>query len=314
MAALPYYLGGAMLYNCFRQGGDKLLAKKQGVGVVLYYAGMGLADSFVDSFVKHKYGVDLDLKYKNMNGEIRKVFESVDFTRWDLLTEKDWNQMGDKLGIPRDVPDRDTAIKDEVHKIIVRARAWKLVLGAAFAATGTGFIARSDVWKTLFKNNAAIKTAAKNVFAAKTGMPLMGRVANFGKQLWSSFRHEVVGNFAQACKSLPNKLPGRIAIAAVIGLPLLAIINLLKSPSKNKVYLTQQEAMPFASKVTQDEALRAHIESNINPNKVDYESLYTQIAKMPAQAIPGQQIAQTNFAPSPFDAFEAFMRGGSANG
>lgn len=320
MAALPYYLGGAMLYNCFRQGGDRTLAKKQGLGVVFYYSGMALANNFVDSFVKHKYGVDLNLKYRNEKGEIRKVFESVDFTRWDLLTDKDWEVMGDRLGIPRDVPDRDTSIKEEVHKILVRARAWKLVLGATFAATGAGFLARSETWNTLLANNTAFKTAFKNIFAGNTGKPVLRRLGEFKTQLFSTVKSEVIDKLVTAFKELPKTslktkfgtIPtGKIAIAALIALPLLAIINLIKSPNKNKVYLTKAEAMPLSSKVDQDAALRQHLENKINPNNVDYEALYNKIATAPVAPVQPNQ-AQVNYAPSPYDVFEAFMRGGRA--
>lgn len=317
MAALPYYLGGGMLFNCFKQGGDIKTAKQQGVGIVLYYAGMGLANNFVDSFVKHKFGVDLNLKYKNIDGETRKVFESVDFTRWDLLTEKDWNEMGDKLGIPVDVPDRDTAIIAEVNKILVRARAWKLALGATFAATGVG-LAKNETWKNLFTDNKAIATSFKGIFSNPQSKALASRVREFKTQLVSTFKSDIVNRFATSIKDLPKshlgKVPvGKIAIAAVIGLPIIALLNLIFSPSKGKTYLNKAEAMPHATKIENDPALKEQLTNQINPNKVDYEELYTQFAKnvsqgnQTAQVQNNNQIAQVT---SPFDAFEAFMKRG----
>ena len=308
----------------FKAGGDVNLAKKQGLGVILYYTGMGLANNFIDSFVKQKYGIDINMRYKNQKGEIRKVFESVDFTRWDLLSEEDWNKMGDKLGIPRDIPDRDTTIKAEVNKILVRARAWKLVLGATFAATGVGFIAKSDAWKTLLTNKAAIAESFKNVFtklkpAAETvnnagAMKQIGsRIVNFGKQLGITFKTQFIDNFIKAAKELPKSKLGKGFAAACIILPIVALINLIASPNRKRVYLSKAEAMPFATKVSNDALLREQLASKINPNNKDYEELYNKLAQNPVPAntvAPNTQVAQTNTAPTPFDWFEQHMRMG----
>jgi hypothetical protein len=319
MAKLPYYLGGPMLVACFRAGGDTLLSKKQGVGVALYYSGMALGNNFVNSFVKHKYGIDLDLAYKNDKGETHKVFESLDFTRWDLLTEKDWNQIGDKLGIPQDIVDRDTAVKTEVQKILVRARAWKLVLGALFAATGAGFIARNDAWKKLFGNfqNGSIQTAFKNIFASNSTHKLGSRIGNFGSTVWGALKEEVGKPFVTALKELPGKklgnFPiGKVTVAALVALPILALINLARTPNKKKVYLTKSEAMPFAAKIEQNPQLRQQVASSIpTNNNVNYENLYSQVAKNTINAGRIQQPAQQIAANSPFAVFEAFMRRGA---
>lgn len=317
MALVPYYLGGAMLYNSFRQGGDHNgIAKKQGVGILLYYAGMGLADNLIDGFVKHKYAIDLDLKYKNEKGEIRKVFESVDFTRWDLLTDKDWEKIGDRLGIPRDIPDRDTTIKAEIHKIQVRARAWKLVLGATFAATGVGLISKHDCWKSLGANSKALATTFKGIFNNKNGVKLATRLGDFKTQLWGQVKG-LGSKFAQSFKAMPavtiGKFPmGKVAIGAIIALPIIALWNLMASPNRKRVYLSKQEAMPYASQIAKDDQLRNQIKSQINPNKTDFEELYSKLATTPAApAAPiSTQVAQNSTPTSPFDAFEAFLRGG----
>jgi hypothetical protein len=318
MAAVPYYLGGAMLFNSFRAGGDIKLAKKQGVGVGLYYLGMGLGNNFINSFVKHKYGVDLDMKYKNDQGEIHKVFESLDFTRWDLLTDDDWNRIGDKLGIPQDVVDRDTAVKAEVQKILVKARAWKLVLGALFAATGAGFIARNKGWENLFQSlgkQGAVRTSFNALMNKNNTKPLMKRLGELKTSVAGAFKSEIVKPFVNAFKELPAKklgsVPvGKLAIGALIALPIMALVSLIRTPNKDKIYLSKSEAMPFSTKIQNDPALRDQIASKINPNKVDYEQLYTQIATSQLNSPAAIQTRQAQIDPhSPFAVFEAFMRG-----
>lgn len=311
MALVPYYLGGAMLYNCFRAGGDIKTAKKQGVGIVLYYLGVGLGNNFVDSFVKHKFGIDLNLAYKASDGRIHKVFESVDFTRWDLLEEKDWQLMGDRLGIPRDIVDRDTAIKEEVTKILVKARAWKLVLGSTFAAIGAGFIARNKVWEGLFANSQALKTTFKNLFTG-SGKSLIDKLKECGSKLVSVFKAEVVSPMIKSLEELPkaklgNVPVGLIAMLALVALPLYSLISLMKTPSKDKAFLTADEAMPISTKIENDPLLRQQISSQINPNKFDYEALYSQAAKPVLQS---NFINQTRQTSSPFEVFELFMKKG----
>lgn len=316
MAALPYYLGGAMLFNCFRAGGDIATAKKQGAGVALYYAGIALGNKFVNGFVKQKYGVDLDLAYRAENGSIHKVFESADFTRWDLLKQEDWDKLGDKLGIPRDVVDRDTAVKTEVGKILVKARAWKLVLGATFAATGAGFIARNKGWENLGGNLKAITSNFKNIFNGNSSVSLANKAREFGGSVISGLKSEVVKPIVDSLKDLPTRklgnVPvGKIALAALVLLPLMSIISLIRTPNRNKTYITKQEAMPDAIQIEKDEQLRKATRDQINPNKTDYEALYTQAANgQNVAAAKVHSAAQQVQDASPFDIFEAFMKAG----
>ncbi len=177
-AKFPYYVGGPILAALFYAGvkfdnfqsgkAAKNVAKHMALGVGLYYLGAMAAKSIINTTVKLTRGIDLDQSYRkiiptstNQTGafkkdiEYHKVFESVDFTRWDLLYEKGentreinekYNKLARKYGLKDDkMSDSDSTLKPLIKKTIVMARAWQYVLTALFVSLGIG-MANQKAW------------------------------------------------------------------------------------------------------------------------------------------------------------------------
>jgi hypothetical protein len=186
VSSIPYYLGGLFLVGSFVAGGDRVNAARQGVGVLLYYLGVMAANKGVDQFYKWHTGVDLDLRYRKSNGDIEKVYASADFPRMDLLSHQDYEQMAKKMGVPVNVADPKREVNDQARLVAGAARFDKLILGNLLAAIGAGYIARSDAWARLLKDNGAIR-AAWNMKDKQVGN-FGSRLKATGQILWSKMQ------------------------------------------------------------------------------------------------------------------------------
>ena len=152
LAKIPYWLGGIGLVAVFaavdRIG---LNGTKAGAAVALYMGGKAVADLMIDSVFKARYGMNMDLSYRDPEGRINKVFASTEFPRIDLLKDKHYHHIADKLGIPTFVADRTKAVKEQIPLNISQNRVLKLVLGNTLAMVGAGYLSRSDAWASVLK-------------------------------------------------------------------------------------------------------------------------------------------------------------------
>lgn len=177
-AKFPYYVGGPILAALFYAGikfdnfqsakAAKKVAKHMALGVGLYYLGAAAAKSIVNTTVKLTRGIDLNQSYRkviptsaNRTGafkkdiEYHKVFESIDFTRWDLLYEdgtetqginKRYNRLAKKYGMRDNKPnDSDSTLKPLIRKTIAMGRAWQYILTALYVSLGIG-MANQKAW------------------------------------------------------------------------------------------------------------------------------------------------------------------------
>jgi len=108
-----------------------------------------------------KTGVDLGLKYRKPNGDIEPVLASTNFPRTDLLTDKMYEKIERKTGIPSNVADPKREVNDQIHQITSAARADKLILGNLFAAVFAGYVARNAQWGRLLPANSPLKAIWK---------------------------------------------------------------------------------------------------------------------------------------------------------
>lgn len=198
MGTIPYLVGSLTMIGVFNAASVKFapqskqealkIGKKLGVGVVLYVLARELAKKIVDVPVQASTGVDLGRPYKKIvhelppNGyekgktrvEYHKVFESVDFPRWDLYYSEGFehgnrNEYFDKIAKKNgygELHASDQEIKPRIKQLIVKAQTWKNILGYTLAATAVGIAAQTP-WEELFvckgRKSQAIKTAIPHV-------------------------------------------------------------------------------------------------------------------------------------------------------
>ena len=262
VSKVPYYLGGiglaavclagrnALDADCMK--GNKAMFKKVALGVVLYYIAREIANAVINVPVKLFRGIDLNMPYRkvtalreanpmnlpnNKKPSNQKVFESTEFTRWDLLynrgKESNLNETFDKLakkfGATHKQADSDSKLMSKIRKLIIMATSWKYVLSAPFVMTALGMAQQKAFedadFKAIFKNAAGIfKTGTEN------------RFKKFGRSFNENLIKPIGKSIVQLWKgnSTASKIFGRTAIIASVLLPIVANAMILSKTSIKK--------------------------------------------------------------------------------
>ncbi len=225
ISKIPYYLGGMFLVGSFAAGGNGPAAVRQGVGVGLYYLGVMAANKAINAVYKMRYGVDLDLMYRRADGRVEKVFASVDFPRFDLLTPEQTRTMQDKMGIPTTVADRDQASREQLFRIISSSRSMKLLLGNLLAAVGAGYLARSDSWARLLGHHGTLSKVWNNSNASWLDR-LSDAMITAKSYVRPAVSEKLLGHSQEAAPFLRKFTLA--SVAGVVGLCLWQSLNVLK--------------------------------------------------------------------------------------
>lgn len=214
MGTIPYIVGSVGLISVFNSASKNFmpastkeagkLGKKLGVGVAFYALGKALGQKSVNEPIRAVTGIDLDQPYVKVvselppNGtekgkvrkEYHKVFESVDFPRWDLMY-KEGNKVGNRNEYFDKLAERngmgpfhssDQEMKPKVKEMAIKAKTWKTIVGYLWAATAVGLAAQSP-WEELFVNKGYKE---KNVFK-QTGnitKKFFNRLGRSFKEMW----------------------------------------------------------------------------------------------------------------------------------
>ncbi len=183
MGTVPYLIGSATLMALFNYANkyyspfDKVQASKVGqkmaLGVLFYGIAKSLSKKLISVPVNMLTGVDTDRPYAkviyelpdNVNDtditsiEYHKVFESVEFPRWDLLYgdqskgEKRnfrYDKIAKKLNMGENLNDSDQETKPRIKEIIVKSNLAKNISCYFWAASGVA-LAFQKPWEDYFK-------------------------------------------------------------------------------------------------------------------------------------------------------------------
>ncbi len=270
LSKIPYYLGGPVLVWTFKVGeGHPLkLTKQKGVGVLLYYLGIMAANESVNLPVKILRGVDLKQKYIDLvdirpedpagttkrKTEYHDVFESIDFTRWDLLYNKsietsqnpklineNYDKIAKKMGLGENLTDSDSAVQPYMQKLIVMSKAWKYFLAVPFVGLAIG-LSSQDVWKNWKFSD--FKNGVSKAFAKKPeGTGILKKTAMASKTLanalkeasYSPLKTSLIDFWAGKGLGGISKYAGKFVILATILSILAANITILSATqARNK--------------------------------------------------------------------------------
>ena len=271
MGTVPYILGSAMfmvVFNALNLGkhlgardakAASTLGKKMALGVVLYGVLKNISKNLVTKPIKLATGVDTEMPYQNKvynlpkgageNAEIevqwqqRKVFDSKEFFRKDLLDRTYFDNVAKKIGLGENLNDSISETTPIIQNIVATSNTAKTLSSYCWAAVGV-CLAMQDSWSEFFNaySNRARYHAGKNEgFFSK----LVGKTKNFGKNTWYMFK-ELIKAFGKSFKQLWNGDPAHRGFMkhsgkALLGLATLATVGLTansivkaKNMAKNK--------------------------------------------------------------------------------
>jgi len=102
------------------------------VGFSTWFASMSLWPKMIGSVIKTTKGVDINQEYIDSYGRRKKFFEDAQYITWDLYSNKDLQKMGEKLGIPKNIENRNEAIKEKAKQVSIQGNTL-MMLTAGFA-------------------------------------------------------------------------------------------------------------------------------------------------------------------------------------
>lgn len=78
------------------------------------------------------HGVNVQKEYEDSFGRKKPFYQDPQFLPWDLYSDKEIDKMGDRLGVPRDIPNRREFIQEKMKKIGIQNNTlWMLTAGFA---------------------------------------------------------------------------------------------------------------------------------------------------------------------------------------
>ncbi len=273
MGMVPYLVGSGMLMAVFNAASKffdtpsavnaSKHGKKMALGVVFYGILKTLSKKFIEVPLNMKYGIDVNLPYNKVvyelpeennkdnlvKHEYHKVFESVDFPRWDLLYNNEsfgperngfFNKVAKKFKMDEDFEHSDQKTKPKIREKVIQSRLFSTLSSYLWAATGVG-IAMQKPWENMVVNPkkrlANYKNYRKLAEAAKKSGREIAKYDNFikdfGKKFAASFKEFVNGS------SKKNNIAGRILLGSAIGMTLLGNFITLSDFNKDRGSRTQ---------------------------------------------------------------------------
>ncbi len=253
MGTIPYLVGSLMLMavfngakNMFVGPDAKASAGKLGnnmaLGVIFYGLAKTISKDFVTKPVKWFTGVDteepyVELKYKLpeykddtdiTSLEYHKVFESVDFPRWDVkygdeskgqLRNIWFDKIAQRIGLGANLKDSDQDVKPRVKEIVAKTNLAKSVSSYLWAAVGVG-LAIQNSWDEFFK------VATFKVWHGKKFLKTVDKFINCLGNSAMEFYKGASG------KGFFKKHSGKLLLACSVFATLIGIANVLNSNQK----------------------------------------------------------------------------------
>ncbi|MBQ3642371.1 hypothetical protein II906_10685 [bacterium] len=181
MGVVPYLAGSAALMGVFNLAraffntADAVPAAKLGnkmaLGVALYGIAKTASKKLIENPVKRKFGIDVNMPYKKViyelpedgnendlvSHEYHKVYESVDFPRWDLLYNnpdfgEERNSYFDKIAKKMKIDKKgleqsDQKVKPAIKEKLIQTKVFSTLSSYLWAATAVG-VAMQSPWES----------------------------------------------------------------------------------------------------------------------------------------------------------------------
>ena len=177
MGMIPYLAGSAMfmiVFNALNLGkhlgakdakASSMLGKKMALGVVFYGLLKNLSKKFVTVPIRVVTGVDTELAYQNkvynlpegtgkdtdikVQLQQRKVFDSKEFFRKDLLKRDFYDNVANKLDMGTNLEDSISETTPIIQNVVATSNTAKTLSSYAWAAVGVG-LAMQKTWEDFF--------------------------------------------------------------------------------------------------------------------------------------------------------------------
>lgn len=127
-------LGGLGIASyLFCKKGTPLTKGMEFVGLASFFGSMALWPKIAIQLpAKLIHGVNVQQQYEDSFGRKKPFYQDPQFLPWDLYSDKEINKIGDRLGVPRDIPNRREFIQEKMRKLAIQNNTlWMLTAGVA---------------------------------------------------------------------------------------------------------------------------------------------------------------------------------------
>lgn len=103
------------------------------IGLTSFFAAMDIWPKlFLQLPARLIHGIDIRQEYEDSFGRKKMFYQDHQFIPWDLYSDKDIHKIGDRWGIPKDIPNRREFIQEKMRKIALQNNTmWMLTAGFA---------------------------------------------------------------------------------------------------------------------------------------------------------------------------------------
>ena len=209
MGIIPYLAGSGMFMFVFNAANKHLklfekekastYGKKMAMGVILYGLLKNISKNFVTKPVKHATGIDTEMPYENIvyalpteagadakidiQYQQRKVYDSKEFFRKDLLDKEYFDRIAGRLGLGDNLNDSESEVTPIIRNVVATTNTAKTISSYCWACVGVG-MAMQDCWKEFFNS---ISGRSKYVSQKDAGFVknAFGKIGNMFKNIWN---------------------------------------------------------------------------------------------------------------------------------
>lgn len=108
------------------------------------------------------HGINVQKQYEDSFGRKKPFYQDPQFIPWDLYSDKEIQKIGDRLNVPKDIPNRRDAIQNKMKKIAIQNNTlWMLTAGFATPIMSALICNRTEPYLANWLNDRKNKKADK---------------------------------------------------------------------------------------------------------------------------------------------------------
>lgn len=108
------------------------------------------------------HGINVQKQYEDSFGRKKPFYQDPQFIPWDLYSDKEIQKIGNRLGVPKNIPNRRDAIQEKMKKIAIQNNTlWMLTAGFATPVMSALICNRTEPYLAKWLNDRKNKKADK---------------------------------------------------------------------------------------------------------------------------------------------------------
>lgn len=133
------------------------------VGLASFFASMALWPKIAIQLPAYLiHGVNVQKQYQDSFGRKKPFYQDPQFIPWDLYSDKEIDKIGDRLNVPKNIPNRRDFIQEKMKKLAVQNNTlWMLTAGFATPIMSALICNQVEPYLLKYQNNQKNKKADK---------------------------------------------------------------------------------------------------------------------------------------------------------